>query len=508
MNPAADCPECCECPAPIFRGRSASVMRSKCGFGEYPGFEGDHPRVFRKRVKVQKTIVSASGATGLSGSGPYYLEVVYSGAGGTLQITTTEEYSGENCTVATIYEDNLSAFPFTGSDYLVPIGTIYYRLCGGEDYYPPETTVTGVGRPSLQCGASPDVIESATKRHTSVIGESRGTWVGDPCGEDGLEHVDTLLWSIENRVDCELSVEDTAEDVLARAESALAIAFAAATGGVLIATRNVSADELSVLLGKFAYEVAFPVPKVGNGKCWRAEWVERFVPELVIDTDTESPTYNQAIGGGTSIASIEILHRGVFRPEVTIGGDGSGAHAVAVMAPNGAVASIRLLNPGSGYTEPPEITFSAGNDDNTATATAVIETDEASPNYGRITAINLTAGGDYLPELTFSPPPAGGTQAEGTVTLDPTGGLASVNITNAGSRYTSITCNLGGLVFIHYGVETARCHKFSGTAPEDYDEADSATWPATEERIVETPEADGIISLQLKRVVCDCSDCP
>ena len=261
----------------------------------------------------------------------------------------------------------------------------------------------------------------------------------------------------------------------------------------------IATDERSALAGDSVYKIASPIPQDGRGTCYRAEWVERFVEKITRDPDTDEPT-----GGGASVTSIEILHRGVFRPMVTISGTGTGAVAVAVMSAGGAVASITILDPGTGYTEPPEITL-----DGDATATATINADTTSPNYGQITAISVTAGGDYLPDITLSAPAPGGTQAEATATLDPQGGLASVSVTEAGAYYETITATAGDAVlFVHYGTETGRCYKWDGVKPEDYDPEDPETYPESEEFTLEVPEEEGEVTFELKRYVCDCSNCP
>jgi hypothetical protein len=256
------------------------------------------------------------------------------------------------------------------------------------------------------------------------------------------------------------------------------------------------------------------------------EWVERFVPKVTFDA---TAPYH-ANGGGASVASIEILSRGVFRPNITIGsvvtgydeetgepiiegsdgGGGLGLKLVAVMSAGGAVASIRILNPGSGYTEPPTITL-----DGDAEAVAVVETDPTSANYGRVIAVTVTAGGEYLPELSFGEPELGGSQAEATCTLDETGGIATVTLTSAGQYYSTVSLSISAPVmslapdlFCHWGDETQQCYAWNGVKPGGYADGTPSTHPTSEEYPLPVPEEEGDFTIVLKRAFCDCSPCP
>lgn len=81
--------------------------------------------------------------------------------------------------------------------------------------------------------------------------------------------------------------------------------------------------------------------------------------------------------------------------------------------PTGRVTSIAVNNNGSGYVNPPTVTFSSG----AATAIAVLGSGYSS---GKVISVEITSGGTgYVtaPSVNFSAPPAGGTQAAGIATI-------------------------------------------------------------------------------------------
>lgn len=106
------------------------------------------------------------------------------------------------------------------------------------------------------------------------------------------------------------------------------------------------------------------------------------------------------MGIGNNVISITNPGNGYSNPVVTItpasGDTGTGASAVAVANGTGAITSIYVVNPGSGYTMTPTISITGSN---TATATAVV-TGETSPKGGNAYAkyftkkVILTPGND------------------------------------------------------------------------------------------------------------------
>lgn len=86
-----------------------------------------------------------------------------------------------------------------------------------------------------------------------------------------------------------------------------------------------------------------------------------------------------------------------------------------------------MTNVGSGYTSAPTVTSSAGGSLWRAIVGGSINT----------TVTVTTAGAyNYVPNITFSPPPSGGIAASGYVTLS-SGAISSVTVTNAGAGYTT-----------------------------------------------------------------------
>lgn len=79
------------------------------------------------------------------------------------------------------------------------------------------------------------------------------------------------------------------------------------------------------------------------------------------------------------------------------GGGGTGAMATAYTSATGAITSVVIDNPGSGYTSAPVITFSGYATNNTTTTIGTGATATAVVSGGKITAINVTAGGSGYP---------------------------------------------------------------------------------------------------------------
>jgi hypothetical protein len=245
------------------------------------------------------------------------------------------------------------------------------------------------------------------------------------------------------------------------------------------------------------YRLRFKIPGVGT--CYRVAWVERFIPEA-----------------GVGLTSLEIISRGVYRPAVTAtGGGGSGCLLVAVMNSAGQVASVRVLNPGSGYTSAPTIAVAAATGGGTSSTGWT-----ATVTDGRVVSVSGGTAGNYLPTLAFSG--GGGSGATATVTMDETGGLASVTLTAAGSAYASapalaITAKVASgvtaaVIHLHLGTETAKCEVWDKTVPSGYNPADSATWPTLPSAApgyleIAVPASEGTTTVANVRATCDCSTC-
>lgn len=263
---------------------------------------------------------------------------------------------------------------------------------------------------------------------------------------------------------------------------------------------NLSTDELTYSIRESRYRLRFKIPQVRTGKLYRATWVERFIPEA-----------------GVGITSVEVYARGVYRPAVTISAPPAGgtqAVAVAIMSSTGTVSSIRILNPGSGYTTAPTVEVEESVDGTSSTGWT------ATLTGGQVTAISGGSAGDYRPTIAFSAPGGGGTTATATCTVDETGGIDAVTVTNAGSLYTAaptltITAKVSGAtdadLLIRMGAETARCLVWDGTVPGGYDPATPSTYPilpGSGYYDLAVPTSDGTTLVANLRAVCDGSACP
>jgi hypothetical protein len=225
---------------------------------------------------------------------------------------------------------------------------------------------------------------------------------------------------------------------------------------------NLSTDELSYSIRESRYRLRFKIPQVNTGKHLRASWVERFIAEA-----------------GVAVSSVEVYARGVYRPTVTISTSplGTNAAATAVMASDGTVASLSILNPGAGYI--PLITFSGGGGTGAAaiaiinssgavtgvtitsggsgytsaptvafsnvTAPRVRATGTAVVTGGVVTGINVGTAGDFRPTVTVETATGGGTTSTGWIaTLATTGEIATITGGNAGNYLPTLAFTYGG----------------------------------------------------------------
>lgn len=214
--------------------------------------------------------------------------------------------------------------------------------------------------------------------------------------------------------------------------------------------------------------------QVGVRDRYRLTWVERTMPFLMDSSDPSSR--------GIAVDGISLIEPGDYLPDATVAAPPTGGVQILlcpVMSSGGAVASLNILNPGSGYT------------DGTLAVTI-----ESAPNHTGVTAtgwtltisggqaVSFTAGtgGNYLPKAYVENPGTSGgacasvlptTEAVIAVTMNPQGGIASLTITDGGSGYfancrgtfpvlvispATISANANAMAFIHMGTEVERCH--------------------------------------------------
>lgn len=458
MSIAAQCSDCCTCPTATTEWDSRSASLTKTGYAEF-GTASTPPKIYSVRDVAGTLTHTPPAGTNT------YAETYSIGVSGTLTMSGyVVARDSATCTWPSV--------PFGWDE-----GFVNYvsGSCGGTP------TTLRAQRILRNCGSADwtdeffvnSVDTSATVRtHTGC--SYNGTTTGTVTETLSSEYTTSAL--IANAIAALPAYDDDWND----------------TAG---STRNVSTDELSVALRESRYRHRFKIPKVGFGTCYRLEWVERFIAEA-----------------GVSLTSAEIVTRGVYRPTVTITGDGTGAEAVAVMASDGTVDFFRVLNPGEGYTAATVIVQAAINGGTTATGTAVL-------SGGQLASITKTASGDYLPTGALSG--GGGSGATITFTLDDTGGLATCPLGSGGSAYTSapaltITPKVSGTtaarVDLHLGTETAKCIEWDGEVPEDYDPDDPSTYPILGDGVnpyfeLPVPAADGTTLIANLRAFCDCSDC-
>jgi len=117
-----------------------------------------------------------------------------------------------------------------------------------------------------------------------------------------------------------------------------------------------------------------------------------------------------------------------------VGGGGSGATATATIDVEGMVSSIKVVNPGSGYSTEPKVeiteaTIAPSPERATATATLV---------NGFVVAINLAKKGyGYTEAPKVAIVGGGGTGAAAICVLDASGSIAAIHIQNPGFGYSS-----------------------------------------------------------------------
>lgn len=489
MNVALDCPDCWfdEVGFALFRERRVAE-KDKYGIGEF-----DHPLATATDVRRRWLTVTWSGTRtdeSFFTSGPQEGHIASRYVTTMTGSGTMEKYTG--------------AYVSTG----LTVTTRHTSWSGitGEEISDETTTTTAPIPPA-----------SLTVANTNGLGWGPSTYVACP-NPTTLEELPASEDSTTTRK-VVLSNELTNDTLIADVFDALAAIEDWTTAGITTgSSRVLSTSNLNFRVVEERYTVRVPVftlASIGRKK-YTVRWVERFIPHVPFGSDDES---------GVSVTSVEVLKRGVYRPLVRIypaeeGVDGEGAWAVAVMALDGSVASVRLLNPGFGYTGGAEVWFSEADGDDAVTAegTVTVDTDPDSPNYGHVLSVEITNAGNYLPTLLV-PQTVGSTEARVSCTMDPDGGIKAVTVDDAGANFqyfsTFLTYNitvqrkcgyytgdiavefgreeadLDARFFVHMGEEEAFKRTWSGD-PKSFDLEDSDTWPALiEDKVLAMPEEDG-----------------
>lgn len=474
MSIAENCSDCC----PLCQNVASllvdvvSASGYKCGFidGDGKYYKSAEVSGTAYRVRYRSTDGTCSeGITSTSATAYYSGTVTYD--------STCEAYTG--AWIRTVDGEEFSGG--TPSEFLNQPSAFWEE--NFLDWYPVNYEFSS---PSLSS------FTTGTASYTATLDESCYDYPSGDIRDSKLFGSNTVTFSDEQTTesliaDTEADLPDFSGDYV----SPLII------GLLLWAYRHLSEDESTFEIRSTRYICKFRPQLQGARYCSRKTWVERFIPET-----------------GVSVDSLEVIWRGSGRPNVTIAAPPSGgtqAYAVAVMDSVGQVASIRILNPGSGYKSAPTVTIQAAiNGGTTATGWT------ASLTEGRVFSISGGSAGNYL--FTIGITGGGGTGAAATCTMDDQGGMASITLTSGGSGYSAtpsptvvpkVLNEFTPLIHIHLGTETARCAKFDGILPEGYDPEDPETWPSAPGYFeIPVPEDDGIVTINNELDFCDCSDCP
>ncbi len=417
MSVASQCAECCTCPTATVEWDSRSASLTKCG---YSSFDGTNPN---KRWLVQ------------TGTGTFTTTYCFCPGGGTAVFET---------------------YTLTGSGVYAPIGcacvstvNVEYKQYDSTAFGCTGTLVTTINYPN-DCSFSPLTGSTGTTVTTeTTLITSRSDTCSGP------------LSAISGSYTRTLSNEYTTADLKTNTLAALP-AYDDDWNDTAGSFADLSTDELTYSIRESRYRLRFAIPKVKTGKSFRASWVERFIAEA-----------------GVAVSSIEIYSRGVYRPTVTISNSplGTNAAATAVMASDGTVASLSILNPGAGYI--PLITFSGGGGTGAAaiaiinssgavtgvtitsggsgytsaptvaftnvTAPRVRATGTAVVTGGVVTGINIGTAGDFRPTVTVETATSGGTTSTGWIaTLATTGEVATITGGNAGNYLPTLVFSAPG----------------------------------------------------------------
>lgn len=367
----------------------------------------------------------------------------------------------------------------TGMDGLTPIGTAtleYYDVLndhpqagGSTTYDVPITSAiyAGVGSDSL---AASDVYTGTPPYSTPTYEDPYTTEMLIAAGIYNLPAFSTEEW--------------TTRDVDYRPYSEV----------------DLAGDETMVGVRHQQFRFRFPVPRIGMGDKYSVTWIERYLPP------GGRPLYSVEVAPRVHAAPGFFTVENSFRPLAFLTDEGSGnaCELTPVMAADGSVASIRINNPGGGYSSaaPPTVNLQPR-----AALAGYVHTAStgwvATVENGQVVAVTRSGGtaGNYAPQLTI---PAGGPNeparlATCTCTLNPAGEIDAVTLTDTGAGYdyppTVRATWGGGLRYTIYDLiahfapeyETNHCAEWDGEIPEDYDPEDSATWPVLPIRTVPLP---------------------
>ncbi len=153
--------------------------------------------------------------------------------------------------------------------------------------------------------------------------------------------------------------------------------------------------------------------------------------------DVGNPTELQITGAltGVNILTSGTNYSNIFLPDIVVSGDGENATVTGLVADNGTLTGIKVVEGGSGYSQPPNIIIYSG--------VSSISIDNSGQGYFSSPVVEISGGRE------------GGTSASATLNVS-NGAVSSVSITNFGNRYTGVpTLNiipgLSGVILTHSG---------------------------------------------------------
>jgi len=426
MSIASQCSECCTCPTATVEWDSRSASLTKCGW------VGQDGKTYASATLSGAIAFTIYNSTDGSCSGGDYASSTQTGSGEST-VNKGTCLTGGNCTYTCSDTSSSSGIPpFTET---LIYGFLQNNGCIDDD---------SEDWPSWTDGVTANTYTSTAS--SACFNPAFG-------GRDGKTNGGSFTLTLAD--------EYTTAELKTNTVAALP-AYDDDWNDTAGSFANLSTDEITYLIRESRYRLRFPIPKVNTGRNLRASWVERFIAEA-----------------GVAVTSVEVYARGVYRPTVTISTSplGTNAAATAVMASDGTVASLSILNPGAGYI--PLITFSGGGGTGAAaitiinssgavtgvtitsggsgytsaptvaftnvTAPRVRATGTAVVTGGVVTGINVGTAGDFRPTVTVQTATSGGTTSTGWIaTLAVTGEVASIAGGNAGNYLPTLAFTGGG----------------------------------------------------------------
>ena len=197
-------------------------------------------------------------------------------------------------------------------------------------------------------------------------------------------------------------------------------------------------DATTGILDVVANVAGGDAPTTGSGLTLNVPNIDFGIDEQVKHND-DSITYTT--GTITGISVVQSGTSGYTTSDtITIGAPNIGgnerATATVSVSAQGAVQAITVTKAGKGYVTPPAVTITSSGSGTNATATATLNSD------GGVASIAVDSGGsnyDFTTTtITIENPTTGGRQATATIaSVDGSGGITGVTLTDAGSGYTA-----------------------------------------------------------------------